>query len=75
MDRPVDTLYAEAERKAAENPPGRVLATVILAIFTAIGWFLGKIWTGIWFCCIAFTYGWRKGASIPIAAKTAPATP
>jgi hypothetical protein len=61
----VDMLYAEAQQKAAANPPGRVLATVVLAVFTALGWTCGVMWTGLWFSGMAFAYGVRKGSRVP----------
>lgn len=66
----VDQIYAEAATKAAANPPGRVLATVVLALFTAIGYVLGMLWTGVWFSGMAFMYGIRQGSRVP--AKPAP---
>lgn len=68
----VDMLYAEAQQKAAANPPGRVLATVVLAVFTAIGWTFGVIWTGLWFSGMAFAYGVRQGSRVPPKAAAAP---
>jgi hypothetical protein len=61
----VDQIYAEAAEKAAANPPGRVLATVVLAVFTAIGFVIGVVWTGLWFTGMAFAYGVRQGSSVP----------
>ncbi|HVT97634.1 MAG TPA: hypothetical protein VHE33_09000 [Acidobacteriaceae bacterium] len=73
MTATVDDIYAQAELKAAANPPGRVLATVILAVFTAIGWCCGKLWTGIWFTCMAFMYGVRQGSGVPRPVTPPPA--
>lgn len=61
----VDQLYADAAAKAAANPPGRVLATVFLALFQALGWVCGTLWTGMWFCGMAFAYGMSKGSKVP----------
>lgn len=68
----VDQLYIDAERKAAANPPGRVLATVILAMFTALGWIAGRLWVGVWFCAMSVQYGFRKGANITLEPRPAP---
>lgn len=69
----VDLLYEQAQEKAAANPPGRVLATVILAVFTALGWTCGIVWTGLWFSGMAFVYGVRKGSRVPVKPAPAPA--
>lgn len=61
----VDMLSEQAERTAAANPPGRVLATVILALFTAIGWLLGRAWYLGVFCALAVRYGFRLGMKRP----------
>lgn len=61
----VDQIYAQAAEKAAANPPGRVLATVVLAVFTAIGWVLGTFYTGLWFSGMALMYGIRQGNRVP----------
>lgn len=66
----VDQLYAEAAEKAKANPPGRVLATVILAVFTGIGYVLGVFWTALWFSGMALAYGVRQGSRVP--ARPAP---
>lgn len=74
MEPVVDQLYAEAQRKAAANPPGRVLATIILSVFTALGFIVGTLWTGVWFCAMAFMYGVKKGTTaIPAKPQPAPA--
>lgn len=69
----LDQVYAEAQQKAAANPPGRVLATVILAVFTGLGWTCGKLWTGIWFMSMAFAYGVRQGSGVPARPAPEPA--
>lgn len=70
----VDQLYADAAVKAAANPPGRVLATVVLAVFTALGWTFGVMWTGLWFSGMAFAYGVKKGSRVPPKAAAPPVT-
>lgn len=71
----VDTMYAQAATKAAANPPGRVLATVVLAVFTAIGFVLGVLWTGLWFSGMAFAYGIHQGSRVPAKPAQEPASP
>jgi hypothetical protein len=61
----VDQLYADAAAKAAANPPGRVLATVVLAVFFALGWVLGRTWTALWFIGGAVRMGLARGNTIP----------
>lgn len=67
---PVDYLREEAGRIAAANPPGRVLATVVLALFTAIGWAIGRTWffvsKAVIFCALAVRYGYRQGMKVPV---------
>jgi hypothetical protein len=67
----VDQLYADAAEKAAANPPGRVLATVVLAVFFAIGWTWGRIWTALWFIGMSVALGAHKGITIPEKPKAA----
>jgi hypothetical protein len=69
----VDILSEQAEKTAAANPPSRVLATVILALFTAIGWLLGRTWYAAVFCFLAVRYGFRMGMKQPV--EPVPATP
>lgn len=73
---PVDYLREEAGRIAAANPPGRVLAVVVLAIFTAIGWTVGRTWfflsKAVIFCALAVRYGYRLGMKVPVAPGPVP---
>ncbi len=68
----VDLLSEQAERTAAANPPSRVLATVILALFTAIGWLTGRAWYASVFCFLAVRYGFRMGMKQPVESVPAP---
>jgi len=74
---PVDYLREEAGRIAAANPPGRVLAVIVLAVFTAIGWVTGRTWffvsKGVIFCALAVRYGYRQGMKVPVEPRPAPA--
>lgn len=69
----VDFLNEEAGRKAAANPPGRVLALVVLGLFTAIGWVTGRTWffvsKGVIFCALAVRYGYRQGMHAPVETR------
>jgi hypothetical protein len=80
LDRPtVELISAEADQIAADNPPSKVLATVVLALFTAIGWVIGRTWfysaKSVAFIALAVRYGYRQGARVPVEVKprTAPA--
>jgi len=80
LDRPtVEFISAEADQIAADNPPSKVLATVVLALFTAIGWVIGRTWfysaKSVAFIALAVRYGYRQGARVPVEVKprTAPA--
>lgn len=77
---PVDYLREEAGRIAAANPPSRVLATVVLALFTSIGWVAGRTWffasKAVVFCALAVRYGYRQGMKVPAVPRPAqPAYP
>lgn len=71
----VDMLSDEAGRAAAANPPSRVLALVVLGLFTAVGWTAGRLWfhtaKSVAFCALAVRYGYRQGAKVPVEPKTA----
>jgi hypothetical protein len=71
----VDLLNEEAGRIAAANPPSRVLATVVLGLFFAVGWVLGRTWffgaKAAVFGALAVRMGYRKGAKVPVEVKPA----
>lgn len=73
----VDLLNEQADQVAAANPPSRVLTLVVLAIFTAIGWTVGRLWfhsaKSVAFCALAVRYGYRQGAKVQVEPKTVPA--
>lgn len=75
----VDLLTDQADQIATDNPPSKVLATVVLALFTAIGWVIGRTWfysaKSVAFIALAVRYGYRQGARVPVEVKprTAPA--
>jgi hypothetical protein len=62
----VDDLTARAADIAANNPPSRVLATVVLGIFTIVGFILGRLWLytagALVYVWLSFQYGMKKGA-------------
>ena len=70
----VDLLNDEAGRIAAANPPSRVIALVVLGIFTAIGWIVGRTWffvsKGVIFCALAARYGYRMGMKVPVESRS-----
>lgn len=71
----VDLLVEEAGQKAAANPPGRVIALVVLGLFTAVGWVIGRTWffasKGVIFCALAVRYGYRQGMHAPVETRPA----
>lgn len=73
----VDLLSEQAGAAAAANPPSRVLALVVLGLFTAIGWVIGRTWfftaKSVAFCAFAVRYGYRKGAKVQVEPRPAPA--
>jgi hypothetical protein len=74
----VDLLTDQADQIATDNPPSKVLATVVLALFTAIGWVIGRTWfysaKSVAFIALAVRYGYRQGARVPVEVrKPAPA--
>lgn len=48
----------------------RVLATVIAGVFFALGWAVGRAWTGAVFCALAVRFGFREGTGrvVPLPA-------
>ncbi|HEY1705624.1 MAG TPA: hypothetical protein VGG75_38555 [Trebonia sp.] len=74
----VDLLLGEADRIATANPPSKVLATVILGLFTAVGWVIGRTWfyaaKSVAFIALAVRYGYRQGARVPVERKS-PSSP
>lgn len=71
----VDLLSQEAGQVAAANPPSRVLALIVLGIFTAVGWVAGRLWfhsaKSVAFCALAVRYGYRQGAKVPVEQRAA----
>jgi len=58
---------ADIAADASQIRLGRFLATVITALFVALGWTAGALWFGVRHCAAAVRYGWRQGARIPRA--------
>lgn len=73
---PVDELAAGARDRAALAGPGRVIATVIGAVFAALGWtagrglvifgwLAGRTWLALAYMTEAVVFGFRNGAGLP----------
>jgi hypothetical protein len=60
----VDTLRTQANDIAADNPPLRVLDTVILAVCFSLGWVFGVVWryplSYIAFMGLTIRHGYRR---------------
>ena len=71
----VDLLNEQAGQVAVANPPSRVLALIVLSLFTAVGWVVGRSWfhlaKSVAFCALAVRYGYRQGAKVPLEPKPA----
>ena len=52
--------------QASQVRPGETIATVITAVFFAIGWVFGASWRGVVFCGLAVRYGYRAGAGVTV---------
>lgn len=57
----------EISQHASQVRPGETVATVITAIFFAIGWLFGASWRGVVFCALAVRYGYRSGAHVQVS--------
>jgi hypothetical protein len=57
LDRvPVDRIQAEAR----EVHFGRLLLTLLVGVFYALGWLAGKVSLGLAFCWAAVKIGWTE---------------
>lgn len=66
--RRLEAVPMEAiSERASQVRPAQTAATVITAIFFAIGWTFGATWRGVVFCCLAVRYGYRSGAHVQVA--------
>jgi hypothetical protein len=54
---PVDEITAQARQVHL----GRVLLTVLAAVFFAIGWSAGRFFLGVAWCAVAVKLGWQAG--------------
>jgi hypothetical protein len=74
----VDQLRVQANEIAANNPPLRVLDTVILAVCFSLGWVFGIVWRYplgyIAFMGLTIRHGYRK-ANPPKPKAPEPADP
>ena len=57
-------------RQAREVRFGRVLLTVLAAVFFGLGWAAGRFFLGIAWCLIAVRVGWQAGAARGGPART-----
>lgn len=65
--RRLEAVPMEAiSEQASQVRPGETVATVITAVFFAIGWVFGASWRGVVFCCLAVRYGYRSGAHVQV---------
>ena len=55
---PVDAITAQARQVRA----GRLLLTLIAAVFYAIGWAAGRVFLAVVWCAVAVKVGWQAGA-------------
>lgn len=60
----IDEVHAEAEDAAAVFSPARVFLTVVLGIFTGIGWLWGRGWYLLFFATAAIRFGYYNGMKI-----------
>ena len=64
LDRiPVDDITAQAR----EVHFGRVLLTVIAAVFWSIGWVTAKAFLAVAWCAVAVRQGWREGRQAAVS--------
>jgi len=60
LDRvPLDEIGAQARQVRF----GRVLLTVIAAVFFGAGWLAGRFFLGAAWCAVAVKVGWQAGAA------------
>jgi hypothetical protein len=57
---PMQEIQAEAEQVRF----GRMIATLITALFVGIGWCIGASWYGLRHLGVAVRYGYRQGARV-----------
>jgi hypothetical protein len=73
---PVDQLAAGARDRAELAGPGRVIATIVGAVFAALGWAAGRglvvlgwvaghTWLVLAYMAEAVVFGFRNGAGLP----------
>lgn len=55
---PLDAITAQAR----DVRPGRVLLTVIAALFFAVGWIAGRMFLAAVWCAVAVKVGYQAGA-------------
>jgi hypothetical protein len=67
----LDRLDAEAR----EVDFRRVVMTVIVALFFAIGWVVGRLWIGMVWSALAIREGWREGSKRTADVNRGPGRP
>jgi hypothetical protein len=64
-----EALVGRIQSRAAELHPGRMLLTVVAALFFALGWTIAKAARGIWlvlsWSIAAARVGWQEGWKAP----------
>lgn len=53
----------EITAQARDIRLGRVLLTVLAAVFFALGWTVGRVFLGVAWCAVAVKVGWQAGAA------------
>ena len=53
----------EITAQAVRVRPGRVLLTLVAAVFFVIGWLPGRLFLGVAWCAVAVKVGWQAGTA------------
>jgi hypothetical protein len=57
----MEQITAEARQVRA----GRLLVTLIAAVFYSMGWFAAKVFGAVIWCAVAVRVGWSEGRKAP----------
>jgi len=63
---PLDEITAQARQVRF----GRLLLTLIAAVFFGLGWVAGRFFLGVAWCAVAVKVGWQAGAARGGPART-----
>jgi hypothetical protein len=63
---PLDEITAQARQVRL----GRLLLTLIAAVFFGLGWMAGRFFLGVAWCAVAVKVGWQAGAARGGPART-----